>query len=147
MKKSLRRTMSIVSYRTAIVVSLALISTHLCLQFGIKADFPLTLIATAVIFPIVFSIGGAYKRREAALDQYGAMKAHGSAIFYAARDWPENPSPECTEKIRKELVTLLAACRTLFIGRQREMAKHEPAVYDSFSRLSGLSELSFAKMA
>ncbi|MBT8470966.1 MAG: hypothetical protein KJN99_00060 [Marinicaulis sp.] len=138
MKKSLRRAFSIVSWQTALVVSLALISTHLCLQFDIKADFPLTLIATAVIFPIVFSIGGAYKRRESALDQYAAMKAHGSAIFYAARDWPENPSPECVEKIRKELVTLLNACRTLFMGRKRDMTKHEPAVYESFSRLSQL---------
>jgi hypothetical protein len=29
-----------------------------------------------VVFPIVFSIGGAYKRRENALDEYGCLKAH-----------------------------------------------------------------------
>ena len=37
------------------------------------ANFPLTPLATAIVFPIVFSINSAYKRREAALDDYGAL--------------------------------------------------------------------------
>jgi hypothetical protein len=48
------------------VAATAVASTYLCGRFGLLAEFPLTLIATAVVFPIVFSIGGAYKRREAA---------------------------------------------------------------------------------
>lgn len=119
-------------------MALAIASTFICLTYNISADFPLTLMSTAVIFPIVFSIGGAYKRREAALDQYGALKAHGKSIFYAARDWPENPSPIALQNIREELVTLLGACRTLFTSPKREMDQHEQAVYDSFSKLSRL---------
>ena len=138
MTKALRRTLSIISYRTFFIIGIAVASTYFCLQFGIKADFPLTLIATAVIFPIVFSIGQAYKRREQALDHYGLIKAHASAIFYAARDWPENPSPQSIEKIRQEIVTLMGACRTLFTSKRKDMPKYEPAVYESFSRLSQL---------
>lgn len=138
MNKTLRRTASIISKRTFIVMALAIASTYICLTYNISADFPLTLMSTAVIFPIVFSIGGAYKRREAALDQYGAIKAHGKSIFYAARDWPENPSPVALQNIRQELVTLLGACRTLFTSPKNEMDQHEKAVYESFSKLSRL---------
>ena len=138
MNKTLRRTASIISKRTFIVMALAIASTYICLTYNISADFPLTLMSTAVIFPIVFSIGGAYKRREAALDQYGAIKAHGKSIFYAARDWPENPSPVALQNIREELVTLLGACRTLFTSPKNEMDQHEQAVYESFSKLSRL---------
>ena len=138
MNKAFRRTASIISRRTFIVMALAIASTYVCLTYNISADFPLTLMSTAVIFPIVFSIGGAYKRREAALDQYGAIKAHGKSIFYAARDWPETPSPVALQNIREELVTLLGACRTLFTSPKNEMDEHERAVYESFSKLSRL---------
>ncbi|MHC4741046.1 MAG: hypothetical protein ACYS8Z_03995, partial [Planctomycetota bacterium] len=55
------------------VAALAVVSTHLCLRYNILADFPMAIITTAVIFPIVFSIGGAYKRRESALREYGSL--------------------------------------------------------------------------
>ena len=138
MPKAIRRLTSIISYRTFLIIALGVASTFICLTFNIKADFPLTLMATAVIFPIVFSIGGAYKRREVALDHYGALKANGQAIFYAARDWPENPSSACVDLMRDELVTMLAACRTLFTSPKGEVSQHEAAVYDSFSRISAL---------
>lgn len=119
-------------------MGLALLSTYVCLKLGVKAEFPLTLVATAVIFPIVFSIGGAYKRREVALDHYAALKTYGKSIFYAARDWPENCAPKSLELIRDEITNTLTACRTLFTGKKSEIPEHELAVYDSFSRLSRL---------
>ena len=78
----------IITRKTIIVTALAVLSTYLCRRFGLIADFPMTLVATAVVFPIVFSIGGAYKRRENALARYGSLKAHGRAIYLATRDWP-----------------------------------------------------------
>jgi len=60
---NLKRFFLIVNLQTLIISILAVISTYLCIRFKFEADFPLTLIATS----IVFSIGGAYKRREAAL--------------------------------------------------------------------------------
>lgn len=138
MSLTMRRLTSIISLRSFIIIALAVASTYVCMALDIKAEFPLTLMATAVIFPIVFSIGGAYKRREAALDHYGVLKAHGQAIFYAARDWPEAPSPDAIERIRQEMIALFSACRTLFTNPKKEMARYEPAVYESFSRLSHL---------
>ena len=51
------RQILIIDLKTIVVASLAVASTYLCRRFEITADFPMTLIATAVVFPIVFSIG------------------------------------------------------------------------------------------
>jgi hypothetical protein len=69
--KLLKNIIMILSLRAIVITCLAVVSTMLCLKFDIIADFPMSLIGTAVIFPIVFSIGGAYKRREVALCEYG----------------------------------------------------------------------------
>ena len=53
----LRRILLIINYKTLIITALSIASTYLCLRYEWVADFPLTLIATAIVFPIVFSIG------------------------------------------------------------------------------------------
>jgi hypothetical protein len=92
MIKTLRRFSLIINLKALLVTLAAVLSTYLCKRYGLAANLPLTLVATAVIFPIVFSISGAYKRRENALHQYGALKAHAKAIFFAVRDWLEDPA-------------------------------------------------------
>ena len=82
----LRSFKMIFTYNTLIVVILSVISTYVCIYYELYADFPLTLIGIAVVFPIVFSIGGAYARREKALNYYGGLKAYGRATFFASRD-------------------------------------------------------------
>jgi predicted membrane chloride channel (bestrophin family) len=72
----------IIDAKAIVIASMAVLSTYLCLYFEITANFPLTLLATAIVFPIVFSINSAYKRRESALDDYGSLKPHGRAISW-----------------------------------------------------------------
>ena len=108
----------------------------ICRHFNLTADFPLTLIATAVIFPIVFSIGGAYKRREAALDEYSEIKAHGRALYFAARDWLEESDPATLQQVKTLLGDLMRNSRALFRSPVHEMTVHENAVYCGFSDLS-----------
>lgn len=127
---------SIINLKTLVVTVLAVISTILCQRFNISAEFPMTLIATAVVFPIVFSIGGAYKRRENALAKYSSIKAHGRAIFFASRDWLPETDGDVQNKIKCLLEELLVACRTLFAKPVSEMAEHEEEVYRIFSQLS-----------
>ena len=136
--KKLSRLRSIFGYKTFIVIALSVLSTWACIKTEFTADFPLTLMATAVIFPIVFSIGGAYKRRENALVHYGSLKAHGRAIYFVSRDWLADTTPEVQARFREELTRLMDACRTLFTHDQDEVEKYETDVYDSFSRLSRL---------
>lgn len=96
----------------------------------------MTLIATAIVFPVVFSIGGAYKRRESALDKYGSIKANGRAIYFATRDWLENPTEETLQKSRNLLGGLLGSCRRLFTEPIENLRDNEGDVYLEFSNLS-----------
>lgn len=126
----------VINLKAIVIAGMAMLSTYLCLRWNITADFPLTLIATAVVFPIVFSINSAYKRREAVLDDYGAMKAHGRAIYFAARDWLEDSDPERLERCRTLLGSFLKAARDMYAAPRDEMDPHEERVYQRLSELS-----------
>ena len=134
--KRLKAVWLIINLKTLLITTLAVISTYLCRRYDFTADLPLTLITIAVVFPIVFSIGGAYKRREAALDDYGSIKAHGRALYFAARDWLPDSGPELGKEIKTRLHEVLDACRHLFSNPVAQMAENEKAVYAAFSRLS-----------
>ena len=126
----------IVSWNSLAVSILAVVATWASLRLNLVADYPLTIISTAVIFPIVFSIGHAYKRREAALDDYGVIKAHGRAIYFAARDWLPESDQGRIDQLEAALSDLLHACRDMFKGSLDEMPVNERAVYAAFSDLS-----------
>jgi len=126
----------IINHKTLVISILAVISTYLCIENGITADYPLTIIATAIIFPIVFSINGAYKRRELALIKYGILKAHGKAIYFVTRDWLENPSEDTLEQSKARLKELFEACRSLFTDKEENIRVNEERVYVAFSDLS-----------
>ncbi len=126
----------IINLKTIIVTFLSIISTAFCLHYGIKASFPLTLIGTAIIFPIVFSIGGAYKRREVALDEYGSIKAHGRALYFAVLHWLENPSENLKTELKGLLKELLESNKLLLTHKINELEKREKVVYDNFQQLS-----------
>lgn len=130
----------IIDLKSLLVSGLAILSTWLCLRLGLTADFPLTLIATAIVFPLVFSISTAYKRREKALEDYGNIKAHGRALYLAARDWLPEASDSRTAEVRDILGELLQSCRTLFTGPVADMARHQQNIYGAFSRLSRFVE-------
>ncbi len=136
MTKKLRSIAVLINLKTMVVTLLAVLSTYLCLKFGITASFPLTLISTAVVFPIVFSISGAYKRRESALNEYAVIKGNGKAIYFAARDWLEDPNPEILDKVRGLLRQLLQLSDDLFAGENETFREREKPVHDCFSELS-----------
>ncbi|WP_108870220.1 hypothetical protein [Aquimarina aquimarini] len=136
MLKFIRRVGLIINYKTFVVILLSLISSYTCRHFDFIANFPLSLIATAIVFPIVFSIGGAYKRREIALDEYGGIKAHGRALYFATIHWLENPPETLKEELKTHLEGLMNACRHMFTKPVSELEKYEKDVYQSFTEIS-----------
>lgn len=134
--RGFRSVTRIIDAKSIVISALSVLSTWLCLRFDVTADFPLTLIATAIVFPLVFSIGTAYKRREKALEEYGNIKAHGRALYLAGRDWLPADGDGRADQIREILGDLLHACRDLVAHPIERMADHEPRVYAAFSRLS-----------
>jgi len=136
MWKLIRRTLLIINIKTLIITALSIASTMACIHFDIKASFPLTLISTAIVFPIVFSIGGAYKRREVALDEYGSIKAHGRALYFAVSHWLENPPQHLKDTLKERLRSLMESCDAMFSHPVSELEHYEKRTYDSFQDLS-----------
>jgi len=129
----------IINYKTFTVAILAVISTWVCKQYGITADFPLTLIGIAIVFPIVFSIDSAYKRRENALKHYADLKAHGLSLYYGARDWVENENQDFPLRIKKTIESIMISIQNLLSLKDVDFEK-EILVYNNFSKLSEVSK-------
>lgn len=126
----------IINHKTLIVTSLSVASMFICRYVDFTADFPLSLVITAVVFPIVFSINAAYTRREIALDRYGSLKAHGQAIYLTTRDWTNEADDAQLRCARELLANVLTACRELLSNEVEHLRKNELEVYRQFSDLS-----------
>lgn len=129
--------LQIVNLKSAVISLLAMLSTWICMRMKIEADFPLTLIATAIVFPLVFSISTAYTRREKALEEIGALKANGRALYLASRDWTPHPDERRDADLQSALAQLISGCRDLFSSPLGAGLNHEKRVYAAFARLSG----------
>ncbi|MEO9954483.1 hypothetical protein [Nonlabens sp.] len=136
MKQFFNRFLLIVNLQTVIISLLAVTSTAICIHYKYEAEFPLTLVATSIIFPIVFSIGGAYKRREAALKEYAAIKGYLRAIFFVSRDWLDHPKPENVNKMNDIIYDFFNNFRTMFTSPKDQLIENEKRVYDNFSDFS-----------
>lgn len=131
--KTLRDFIQVIDYHTLAVVVLALIGTWLCRRFDFAVDLPTNLLGIAVIFPLVFSINSAYKRREDALKAYASFKAHAIAIYLAHRDWLPDTSFE--DQGRTLIENLFTAVSRYFTANATAVYDSQP-IYAIFSKLS-----------
>ena len=128
--------LQIINLKSLVISALAVASTAACMVLKIQADFPLTLIATAIVFPLVFSISTAYTRREKSLEEYGNLKTHGRALYLASRDWLPNTDEGRNKRLKDILYDLLSACRDMCKGPIDQAAAYQARIYGDFSRLS-----------
>lgn len=127
----------IINYKTFILTALAVVSTWLCNRYHIIAEFPLTLVGIAIVFPVVFSIDSAYKRRERALLMLSDFKAHVISIYLASRDWLED-NEEFEEEIKNKLMEVYGSIREIFTNGTSDKEKAELTIYSKMSELSFL---------
>ena len=137
MLRRLRTLYLILNEKSLALVLVAVASTYICRRLELAADFPMAVVMTAVVFPIVFSISAAYQRREKALAEYANMKAHGQAIFFASRDWLAQSDPGLLDECRQVLRRLFSSTREMLMAPTGEMSDREKRVYRDFSDLSG----------
>ena len=134
--KKLKNLYLIVNIQTFIISFLAVTSTAICIHFKYEADFPLTIITMSIVFPIVFSIGGAYKRREAALKEYAAIKGYLRALYFVPIDWLENVNNSNPEKLLTIIESIFKNIRLMFTNSDLEINKYENKIYSDFSEIS-----------
>jgi len=97
------------------------------------------LVGVAIVFPVVFSIGSAYNRRETALQKLSDFKGHAAAIYFATRDWHTQPSSDLHIRIRDHIHTMLLLMRDMFKADGKAVwFGYEKKMYAEFSVLSKL---------
>lgn len=128
----------LIDLQTIIVTLLAVLSTYLCKQFELAADMPSGLIGVAIIFPIVFSINAAYRRREEALKYYASLKGHAMSLYYAHRDWVEDMGEgnKAAIRIRTLIEDLFHAIMGYFLTKEDIDNQELDDVYSVFSKIS-----------
>lgn len=140
MKRVLSSFLLIINYKTLIVTLLSLISTYICYKLNFIAKFPDMLVGVAIVFPVVFSIGSAYSRRETALQRYSDFKGHAIAMYYAARDWTTDKDNDVPDRLRMIVNDMIVAMRQMFSSRSKgEWRENERKIYRQFSALSLLA--------
>jgi predicted membrane chloride channel (bestrophin family) len=138
--KLLRSFTQIINYKTFIVTALSVISTYMCYRLGLTAKFPDMLVGVAIVFPVVFSIGSAYQRRETALQRLSDFKGHAAALFFATRDWTTNRDHDLADRTRTLVHEMLLTMRHMFkLNSKEEWMTYEKKIYNRFSELSTLT--------
>ena len=67
--------LSILNWRTALAIAIALATAFVTISQEFQYNFDLALISIAIIFPLVFTIRSAFRRREKALEYLSQFKA------------------------------------------------------------------------
>ena len=144
MGKFFRRFFLILGINTLLAIFIAVVSSAFSIYFDWKIDFPLTIIGIAVVFPVVFSIGGAYNRRESALAQYAIMKSMGRVIYLAARDWlrdTDERSINNKENFKNQVTNVFTLCIEFFHSPvDKDLSEQEAKIYKEFSLISNSIE-------
>jgi hypothetical protein len=140
MRRVLKSFLLIINYKTLIITTLSVISTYICYHYGLTAKFPDMLVGVAIVFPVVFSIGSAYNRRETALQRFSDFKGHAIAIYYATRDWTTGDNHGIPDKVRNLVNEMIVLMRSMFTSKHREEWRgNEKKIYTYFSKLSRLT--------
>jgi len=72
----------IINHRTWVALLISILATYICLTYYVSFDIDLTLISIAIIFPLVFTIRGSFRRREKALEHLSEFRGTLKTLEY-----------------------------------------------------------------
>src|SRR5882757_10002986 len=130
----------IINYKTFLITGLSVLSSYLCFKLGLTAKFPDMLVGVAIVFPVVFSIGSAYTRRETALQRFADFKGHAIAIYFATKDWGSNKENNLSITSKSLIHEMLVLMKDMFKTTHKEtFIQNEKKIYTLFSKMSALT--------
>ncbi|MBI3220556.1 MAG: hypothetical protein HYZ44_13665 [Bacteroidetes bacterium] len=139
MKKMFQSFALIINYKTFIITALAVFSSYFCYHYNLTAKFPDMLVGVAIVFPVVFSIGSAYTRRENALQRYSDFKGHAIALFFASRDWTTSKESDLPIRMQQMVHDLISKVKVMLKQNETEWKTSEKEMYGLFSKLSNMT--------
>ncbi len=78
----MRKYLQIINIRTFQVLLICAITSFLVIRYNLKYNYDLTVISIAIIFPLVFTIRAAFRRREKALEHLSRFKSSLQIVHY-----------------------------------------------------------------
>lgn len=106
--------LSILNYRTLLVLVISVITVYLAYRLNINFSIDLTLISIAIIFPLVFSIRGSFRRREKALEHLSQFRSALKTVhcFIMSKN-------ELSEEFKNEFSSLIVEISENVLGHLR----------------------------
>lgn len=97
------RYLIIINFRTLITLLLSLTVPLIAYEFEVVYNIDLTLMSIAIIFPLVFTIRGAFRRREKALEHLSRFRASLRTVesFFLASKMSDELKSESERKIQE----------------------------------------------
>jgi hypothetical protein len=137
--KLIRSIRLIINYKTFILTGLAVLSTHLCTRYNLTAAFPEMLVSIAIVFPVVFSIGSAFTRRENALRNLSEFHGNILTAYFAMRDWSTGEN-DVAARFKCIIHEILIKIKAMFATTdESELKIIESSINEYFSQLSALA--------
>ncbi|SMP20913.1 hypothetical protein SAMN06265375_103235 [Muriicola jejuensis] len=81
---------------------ISVLTVVLCFQLNIRFHIDLTLLSIAIVFPLVFTIRGSFRRREKALEHLSQFRSALKTMYYFA-----NASTNLSPEEKKEISDIL----------------------------------------
>lgn len=91
--------LAIINARTGLAISIGALMTYITIHFDFHYNYDLTMVSIAIIFPLVFTIRSAFRRREKALEYLSRFKA-GLITVDACFQENRKITPESKEEVR-----------------------------------------------
>ncbi len=136
-KRLLNIILLVANVNDVILIFLSTLGTYICKTYGFIGDLPMSFLFTSIIFPIVFSINSAYRRREDALRCLSDVKAHTLALYLASKNWAMQPYYQPDKVYLRNLLVSFYADMSEYLTQDSEkMEKNDSLVYDKFNRIS-----------
>ena len=97
------RYLIIINFRTLITLLLSVLVPFIAYEFEVVYNIDLMLMSIAIIFPLVFTIRGAFRRREKALEHLSRFRASLRTVqnFFLASKMPDVLKAESEGKIQE----------------------------------------------
>lgn len=117
----MNRYLSIINTRTVFALAISVLVSFIALAYDFQYNYDLALISIAIIFPLVFTIRSAFRRREKALEFLSLFKA---GLITVNNSFQENKKLDPAKKLEiKNIIVNVSALLVDYLGthnRSRE---------------------------
>ena len=97
------RYLIIINFRTLVTLLISILVPFVAYNFKVVYNIDLTLMSIAIIFPLVFTIRGAFRRREKALEHLSRFKASLKTVesFFLSSKLSDELKSDCKKSLQE----------------------------------------------